>query len=336
LAPDAGRAAEVAFADVRDAAARLKGVALRTPVLTSRTFDERVGASVRFKCENFQRAGAFKFRGAYNTVSRLDGEQRRRGVASFSSGNHAQGLALAARLVGAPAVIVMPSDAPPVKLEATRGYGAEIILYRREEEDREAIARRLAGERGLAVVPPFDHPHIIAGQGTAALELLEEVPDLDILVAPVGGGGLIAGSCLAAHGLRPGIRVVGVEPEAANDAFLSLQRGERVRTPQARSVADGLLPTCPGVLTFAVMREHVEAIALVSDAEILAAMRFLLERMKILVEPSGAAPAAALLEGRVPGIAGRRVGVILSGGNVEPAALGAPQSRQGAPGDATA
>ena len=311
----------ITFADVQAAAGRLAGVANRTPIVTSRTFDERIGAKVFFKCENFQRGGAFKFRGAYNTISQLSDEQRRRGVASFSSGNHAQGLALAARLLDAPAVIVMPHDAPEVKRAATRGYGAEVVLYDRVEQKREEVARRLGEERGLTLVPPFDHPHIIAGQGTAALELLTDVPDLDVLLVPIGGGGLISGCSIAAHALRPGVRVIGVEPETANDSYLSLQKGERVSTPQSRSIADGLLPTAPGEITFPIMQQHLESIALVSDDEMAEAVRFLLMRMKILVEPSGAAPVAALMSGKVPNVNGKRIGVILSGGNVDPQKL---------------
>lgn len=304
--------------DIQAAAQRLSGIANHTPVVTSRTFDERVGASVFFKCENFQRGGAFKFRGAYNMISQLSDDQRRRGVVSFSSGNHAQGVALAAKLLAVPAVIVMPRDAPEVKLAATRGYGAEVVLYNRVEQKRDAIAHRLAEERGLALVPPFDHPHIIAGQGTAALELLADVPDLDVLIVPIGGGGLISGCSIAAHALRPGMRVIGVEPETANDSYLSLQKGERVSTPQSHSIADGLLPTAPGEITFPIMLQHLESIALVSDGEIAEAVRFLALRMKLVVEPSGAAPAAALISGRVANVSGKRIGVIVSGGNVDP------------------
>ncbi|HLF26500.1 MAG TPA: pyridoxal-phosphate dependent enzyme [Anaerolineae bacterium] len=311
-------AMSITFADVQSAAAVLAGVAHRTPVVTSRTLAARLGAPVFLKCENFQRGGAFKFRGAYNTLNRLSAEQRRRGVVSFSSGNHAQGLALAAQLLAVPAVIVMPDDAPEVKLTATRGYGAEVVLYDRVEQQREEIARELSEARGLALAPPFDHPHIIAGQGTAALELLTDVPDLDVLLAPIGGGGLIAGCSIAAHTLRPDMRVIGVEPETANDSYLSLQRGERVSTPQSHSIADGLLPTAPGALTFPIMRQHLESIALVSDGELAEAVRFLLLRLKILVEPSGAAPVAALLNGRVSNASGKRIGVILSGGNIDP------------------
>jgi threonine dehydratase len=312
---------EITFADVRSAAQRLSGVAHRTPIVASRTLDERVGARVFLKGECFQRGGAFKFRGAYNAISRLGDEQRKRGVVSFSSGNHAQGVALAAKVLETPAVIVMPRDAPEVKLDATRGYGAEVVLYDRAEQKREEIARRLGEERGLALVPPFDHPHIIAGQGTTALELLADAPDLDLLLAPIGGGGLIAGCSIAAHALKPALRVIGVEPDTANDSFLSLQKRERVSTPQSHSIADGLLPTAPGEITFPIMQRHLESIALVSDDEIAEAVRFLALRMKIVVEPSGAAPVAALLSGRLPNASGKRIGVILSGGNVDPARL---------------
>lgn len=311
----------VRFADVEEAARRLAGVAARTPVFASRTLDERAGARVLLKCESFQRSGSFKFRGAYNAISRLDPPARRRGVAAFSSGNHAQGVALAAKLLGAPAVIVMPRDAPAVKLEATRGYGAEIVLYERAEQSREAIARRLCEERGMTLVPPFDHPMIVAGQGTAGLELVDEAPDLDALVAPVGGGGLLAGCALAARARRPAIRLWGVEPQAANDTWLSLRRGERVATAQADSIADGLLPTSPGEITFPILRDHLEDVVLVSEEEIVEAVRFLFLRMKIVVEPSGAAPVAALLAGKIEAARGKRVGVIVSGGNIDPAVL---------------
>ncbi|MEU1520403.1 threo-3-hydroxy-L-aspartate ammonia-lyase [Streptomyces sp. NPDC005811] len=302
--------------DVRDAAVRLRGVALRTPVLRSRTLDAAVGAEVFLKCENFQRVGAFKFRGAYNAVSRLPPGQLARGVAAYSSGNHAQAVALAARELGTTAVIVMPEDAPRSKRAATEGYGAEIVTYDRYTGDREAVARALAAERGLALIPPYDHPHVMAGQGTAALELLDEVDDLDALLVPVGGGGLIAGSATAAKGLRPGIRIVGVEPEAGDDTRRSLEAGRRIEIPVPHTIADGQALSTPGELTFRVNRRLVDGIALVSDDEIRAAMRFAFERLKIVVEPSGATPLAALLAGRA-GAPGRRVGVIVSGGNVD-------------------
>ena len=306
---------------IRDAAWRLQGQAHRTPLAMSRTLNGLVGAEVYCKCENLQRAGAFKFRGAYNAVSQLGADQKQRGVVSFSSGNHAQALALVGQLLHTPTVIVMPDDAPAVKLAATRGYGAEVVLYDRVEQKREVIARQLGEERGLALIPPFEHPHIIAGQGTAALELLTDVPDLDVLIAPIGGGGLISGCSLAAHALKPELRVFGVEPDTANDTFLSLQQGEIVATPQSHSIMDGLLPTAPGELTFSIMRQHLEGVALVTDEEAREAVRFLLMRMKLLVEPSGAAPIAALMAGKIPNVGGKKIGVVLSGGNIDAAKL---------------
>ncbi|MFD9429476.1 pyridoxal-phosphate dependent enzyme [Streptomyces sp. NPDC060002] len=302
--------------DVRDAAARLKGVAHRTPVLRSRTLDALVGAEVLLKCENFQRVGAFKFRGAYNAASRLAPEQLARGIAAYSSGNHAQAVALAARELGTTAVIVMPEDAPRSKRAATEGYGAEIVTYDRYTGDRVAIAEALAADRGLALIPPYEHPHVMAGQGTAALELLEEAGELDALLVPVGGGGLIAGSATAVKGLRPGTRIVGVEPEAGDDTKRSLEAGRRVEIPVPRTIADGQALNTPGELTFSVNRRLVDDIALVGDDEIRAAMRFAFERLKIVVEPSGATPLAALLAGRA-GTLPRRVGVIVSGGNID-------------------
>jgi threo-3-hydroxy-L-aspartate ammonia-lyase len=307
----------VNFSDIQSAAERLYRIAHRTPIATSRTLNDLAGAEVYCKCENLQRAGAFKFRGAYNAVSQLSAEQQKRGVVSFSSGNHAQALALVGKLLHTPTVIVMPDDAPAVKLAATRGYGAEVVLYDRVEQKREVIARQLGEERGLALIPPFEHPHIIAGQGTAALELLTDVPDLDVLIVPIGGGGLISGCSLAAHALKPELRIFGVEPDTANDTFLSLHRGEVVATPQSHSIMDGLLPTAPGELTFSIMRQHLEDVVLVSDAEAAEAMRWLLLRMKLLVEPSGAAPIAALLAGKIPDAQGKQIGVVLSGGNID-------------------
>ncbi|TDD42604.1 threo-3-hydroxy-L-aspartate ammonia-lyase [Nonomuraea terrae] len=306
----------VTLDDVHDAAARLKGVAHRTPVLRSRTLDALVGAEVFVKCENFQRVGAFKFRGAYNAVSRLTPAQLARGIAAYSSGNHAQAVALAARELGSSAVIVMPEDAPRLKREATAGYGAEIVTYDRYTGDRVAIGQALAAERGLALIPPYEHPHVIAGQGTAALELIEEVDELDALVVPVGGGGLIAGSATAAKGLLPGITVVGVEPEAGDDTKRSLEAGERVAVPVTRTIADGLAAEIPGELTFSINRRLVDDVVLVSDDEILAAMRLAFERMKIVIEPSGAVSLAALLAGRLPEVP-RRIGVVISGGNID-------------------
>jgi threonine dehydratase len=301
--------------DVRSAADRLRGVAARTPILRSSTLDDRSGAQVHLKAEIFQRAGAFKFRGAYNRISRLSSQELRRGVAAYSSGNHAQAVALAARECGTTAVIVMPEDAPPEKADATRGYGAEVVTYDRYRESREEIGRALADDRGLVLVPPYDDPLVMAGQGTAALELLEDVPELDALVVPISGGGLIAGSATAAKALRPGIRVIGVEPDAGDDTRRSLRAGRRVEIEVPRTIADGLQAPTPGELTFEVNRRLVDDVATVTDEQIVAAMRFLFERLKVVVEPSGAVGVAALLAGTS---AGPRVGVVLSGGNIGP------------------
>ncbi|QDQ09981.1 threo-3-hydroxy-L-aspartate ammonia-lyase [Streptomyces spectabilis] len=305
----------VTLDDVRAAADRIKGVAHRTPVLRSRTLDARVGAETFLKCENFQRIGAFKFRGAYHAVSRLTPEQLAKGIASFSSGNHAQAIALAARERGSRAVILMPEDTPPSKREAAEGYGAEIVTYDRYSGDRTAIGRQLAAERDLTLIPPYDHPDVIAGQGTAALELIEEVGTLDALVSPVGGGGLIAGSATAAKGLDARIRVIGVEPEAGDDTKRSLEAGHRVSVPVPRTIADGQASETPGELTFPINQRLVDEIVLVSDDEIRDAMRFAFERLKIVIEPSGATGLAALLAGRLPQVP-PRVGVIVSGGNI--------------------
>jgi len=310
-----GREAVIGPRDVEAAARRLAGVAHRTPVVSSRTLDELTGARARLKAENLQRAGAFKFRGAYNRVSTLSPEERRAGVVSFSSGNHAQALALAARLHGIRATIVMPSDAPRSKLAATRGYGAEVVLYDRYSEDREAIGRSLAEERGSAVVPPYEDPDVMAGQGTAALELLEDTGPLDLLLVCVGGGGLIAGCATAAKGWDAGVRVVGVEPAAGDDTKRSLEAGRRVRIPVPRTIADGQQAEIPGELTFSVNSRLVDEVVLVSDEQILDAMAFAFERLKLVLEPSGACALAALLAGIVE-VAGARVGVTLSGGNV--------------------
>jgi threonine dehydratase len=310
----------IALDDVRAAAERLRGVAHRTPVHTSRSLNELAGRELFLKCENFQRTGSFKFRGAYNAISRLDDEQRRRGVVAFSSGNHAQGVALAAKLLGAPAIICMPDDAPPVKLAATRGYGAEVRIFERATVDRDTFARAIADERGMTVIPPYDHPHIIAGQGTAALELLEQVPDLDALVVPIGGGGLIGGCAVAARGLRPAIRVFGVETEGADDVRQSVERGERVTIPPPSTVADGIRTTSPGALTFPIIRRHVERVLVVSDEQALDALRFLLLRLKLVAEPTGAVGPAAVIAGLLPPEC-RRVGVILCGGNIDPGVL---------------
>ena len=306
----------VTLDDVRDAADRLAGVAHRTPVLRSRTLDRLVGAEVFLKCENFQRMGAFKFRGAYNAVSRLSPEQLAKGVVAYSSGNHAQAVALAARELGTTAVILMPEDAPRSKREATAGYGAEILTYDRYKEDRAALGEALAAERGLTLIPPYDHPHVIAGQGTAALELFQDSGRLDLLVVPVGGGGLIAGSAVAAKGLHPDVRVVGVEPEAGDDTRRSLAEGRRVTIEVPRTIADGQAISSPGELTFAINRRLVDDIVLVADDEIRDAMRFAFERLRIVVEPSGATGLAALLAGRFEEPPGR-VGVVISGGNID-------------------
>jgi len=298
------------------AAARLRGVAHRTPIVTSRTLDARVGARVFLKCENLQRMGAFKFRGAYNRIAQLDAAERARGVVAFSSGNHAQGVALAAQLLGVPATIVMPEDAPASKLAATREYGAEVILYDRNTMNRWAIAERLAAERGAVLVPPYDDTAIVAGQGTVALELLEDVPDLDVLLVCTGGGGLLAGSALAATALRPGIAVFGVEPAAGDDFAQSFARGERVEIPVPDTIADGQRTTSPGELTFPIVKRLCAGIVTAREEDLCEAMRFAFERLKLVVEPSGACALAALLAGTV-GVAGSRVGVILSGGNVD-------------------
>ncbi|WP_410598525.1 pyridoxal-phosphate dependent enzyme [Amycolatopsis sp. lyj-90] len=308
--------APVTIDDIRDAAARLAGVAHRTPVVRSRTLDDLVGAEVFIKCENLQRVGAFKFRGAYNAASRLSPEQLAKGIAAYSSGNHAQAVALAARELGSSAVILIPEDTPQSKKDATAGYGAEIVTYDRYTGDRVAIGEALAAERGLALIPPYEHPHVIAGQGTATLELLEETGSLDTLVVPIGGGGLIAGSSTAAKAVQPGIRVVGVEPEAGDDTKRSLDAGERVSIPVPRTIADGQAAEIPGELTFSINRKLVDDIALVSDDQVRDAMRFAFERLKLVMEPSGATGLAALLSGQVP-VSGR-VGVIISGGNVSP------------------
>jgi threonine dehydratase len=302
----------LSFDDVLAAAGRLAGVAHRTPVLTSDTLDRLTGGRVHLKSENLQRAGAFKFRGAFNRISSLPSGT---GVATYSSGNHAQAVALAASLVGSPAVVVMPSDAPPEKADATRGYGAEVVFYDRYREDREALGKKIAMERGLVLVPPYDDPMVMAGQGTATLELLEDTGPLDLLVVPVSGGGLIAGSATAAKSLHPDMRVIGVEPEAGDDTKRSLEAGRRIQIPVPRTIADGLQVSMPGELTFEVNRRMVDRVVTVSDEEIVRAMVFLFERVKVVVEPSGAVGVAALLCGAVDA-KGLRAGVILSGGNV--------------------
>jgi threo-3-hydroxy-L-aspartate ammonia-lyase len=302
-------------ADVERAAARLAGVAHRTPVLTSTTLDERVGGQVFLKAETFQRMGAFKFRGAYNAVSSLGAGELARGVCAVSSGNHAQAVALAARLCGTRAVILMPSDAPALKRAATEGYGAEVVEYERYGEDREELVHQLAAERDMVLVHPFDDARVMAGQGTVALELLDEFAGLDVLLVPVGGGGLIAGCATVCAARSAGTRVIGVEPEAGDDVARSLAAGERVRIHVGRTIADGQQAAAPGELTWPIIAKLVAEVVTVSDQEIVAAMRLLFERMKLVVEPSGACAFAALLAGRVPA-EGRRVGVVLSGGNV--------------------
>jgi threo-3-hydroxy-L-aspartate ammonia-lyase len=301
--------------DVERAARRLAGIAHRTPVLTSRTLDERTGARVHVKAECFQRGGAFKFRGAYNKISCLDEAALQRGVLAYSSGNHAQAVAIAASLLGTRATIVMPEDAPAAKLDATRGYGADVVAYDRWTESREEIGAELASARGLELVKPYDDPLVMAGQGTVALELLEQAPELDLLLVPVSGGGLIAGCATAAKALGSGIRVVGVEPGAGDDTRRSLASGERVRIDVPRTIADGLQATEPGELTFEVNSRRVDEVVTVTDEEIVAAMVFLFDRLKLVTEPSGAVGIAALLSGKLdPG--GASAGVVVSGGNV--------------------
>jgi threo-3-hydroxy-L-aspartate ammonia-lyase len=306
----------VSWDDVVAAGERLHGVARRTPVMSSRNLDERLGATMFFKCENFQRMGAFKFRGAYNAISRIPIADRARGVLAYSSGNHAQAVALACRLLGIAATIVMPKDAPRVKRAATEGYGATVVEYDPATEKREDIARALQHAGAPTLIPPFDHPHIVAGQGTAAMEFLEEAGPLDVLLVPCGGGGLLSGSSIAARRLSPGCRVIGVEPEGADDAARSFRSGTLQRIDHPKTIADGARTPCLGTLTFEIISANVDDIVTVPDDEIVAAMRFLWERMKLVVEPTGALGLAAALAGRVP-LSGRRVGVIVSGGNVD-------------------
>ncbi len=302
--------------DVQQAAKRIEGVAHRTPVITGRSLDEATGAArVLLKAENLQRVGAFKFRGAYNAVASLAPSERQRGVATVSSGNHAQALSLAARLHECPAVILMPDDAPPGKLAATRGYGAEVILFDRYGGDREALLAELVEQRGLVPVHPYDDPRVMAGQGTVALELIEDAGPLDILLVCLGGGGLLSGCATATAALSPDTRIIGVEPEAGDDFVKSLQAGERVRIEVPRTIADGQQLPIPGELTFPVIKDLVHEVVTVSDAEIVDAMRLLFERAKTVTEPSGACAFAALLAGRVQA-QGLRVGVTISGGNV--------------------
>jgi threonine dehydratase len=304
--------------DIRAAAARLGDRVHRTPILSSPAFDDASGYRVWFKCENLQRAGSFKIRGALNKLLTLSAAERARGVVAFSSGNHAQGVALAAQIVGTTAIVCMPGDAPALKVSATRGLGADVVFYDRLKDDREAVARRLADETGRVLIPPFDDHAIMAGQGTAAVELLEDVPSLDVLVTPVGGGGLMSGCSTAAKALVPGITVIGVEPESGNDVYLSMARGEIVTIAPPPTMADGVRTTSPGKLTFPVLQQNVDRIALVSESEIAAAVRSIVLNVRVVAEPTGAVGAAAVLAGKLGIPPGARVGVVLSGGNVDP------------------
>jgi threonine dehydratase len=308
------------YDDVITASWRIADVAHRTPVLTSRTADARTGGRLFFKAENLQRAGAFKFRGAYNAIARLPEDAKKRGVVAFSSGNHAQAIAYAGQLQNVPTVIIMPKDAPAMKVAATKGYGGEVVLYDRYTEDREEIGRRLSAERGLTLIPPYDHEDVIAGQGTATKELIEEVGPLDMLLVCVGGGGLLAGSALAAQALSPGCRIYGVEPEAGNDAQQSFRSGTIVRIPVPVTIADGAQTTYIGQKTFPIIRALVSDIVTVTDEMLVDTMRFFAERMKIVVEPTGCLAAAAALHGILP-CKDKRVGIIISGGNVDPRAF---------------
>lgn len=311
---------EVTLSDIKAAAERIRGIARRTPVVESGSVNRRVGKRVFFKCENMQRGGAFKIRGAANFVYSMTEEERARGVVAFSSGNHAQAVAIAAKSMGVKATLVMPDDAPKSKLEATRSHGATIVQYDRMKEDREAIGRRISDETGAVLAPPFDHPRIIAGQGTAALELLEEAPDLDVLMTPLGGGGLLAGCAVAAKALRPQIRVFGVEPALGNDWWLSLKAGERIGIAPPETIADGLRTTKPGAHNFPIIQRLVDEVLLVDEEEIKEAVWYLMSRTKMVVEPSGAVAAAAAFGGKLKWPA-ERVGVVLSGGNVDAEAL---------------
>lgn len=305
------------YEDVTKASATLKGVAHRTPVMTSATADRMTGARVFFKCDNLQRMGAFKFRGAYNAIANLTPEQRKAGVLTFSSGNHAQAIALAGKLLGVATTIIMPEDAPAAKKAATQEYGATVVSYDRYKENRDDIARDMQKKTGMSLIPPYDHLHVIAGQGTAAKELFEDVGELDYLLVCLGGGGLLAGSALSAHALSPACKVYGVEPEAGNDGQQSLRKGEVVHIDPPRSIADGALTLYLGQLTFGVIKQRVTDILTVTDPQLLSTMRFFAERMKLVVEPTGCLGAAALLQGVLPVEKGARVGVIISGGNVD-------------------
>lgn len=304
------------YADVEAAAARIEGFAHRTPVHTSRTLNELVGAEVFVKCENFQRMGAFKFRGAFNALSKFSPEQRKAGVVAFSSGNHAQGIALSAKILGMPATIVMPHDAPEAKVAATKGYGANVVVYDRYSEDREAIGKRLADEQGLTLIPPYDHPDVLAGQGTAAKELFEEVGALDTLFVPLGGGGLLSGTALSTRALAPHCVLYGVEPEAGNDGQQSLRSGAIVHIDTPKTIADGAQTQHLGHYTFGIIKRDVDDILTASDAQLVNAMKFFAARMKMIVEPTGCLGLAAVL-GTKGSLQGKRVGVIVSGGNID-------------------
>ena len=318
----------ISFDDILSAQKRIGGVAHRTPILTSTTADAMIGAQLFFKAENFQRMGAFKFRGGFNAVSQLTPEQRVKGVVAFSSGNHAQAIALSARLLDVKAVIIMPTDVPTAKLAATRGYGGEVVLYDRYREDREAIGRRLSEERGLTLIPPYDHPHVMAGQGTAAAELIEDAGPLDLIIAPLGGGGLLSGCATAAKAMLPACSVIGVEPAAGNDGQRSLRSGEIVHIDTPETIADGAQTQHLGRFTFPVLQRYVEDILTVSDTELVEAMRFFASRMKMIVEPTGCLAAAAVFSGQLD-LRGKRVGIILSGGNVDLARFAALVQAQG-------
>lgn len=304
------------YADVEAAAARIDGIAHRTPVQTSRTLNELVGGEVFVKCENFQRMGAFKFRGAFNALSKFSAEQRKAGVVAFSSGNHAQGIALSAKILGMPATIVMPHDAPAAKVAATKGYGANVVVYDRYSEDREAIGKRLADEQGLTLIPPYDHPDVLAGQGTAAKELFEEVGALDALFVPLGGGGLLSGTALSTRALAPKCVLYGVEPEAGNDGQQSLRSGAIVHIDTPATIADGAQTQHLGNYTFGIIKRDVDDILTASDAELVNAMKFFAARMKMIVEPTGCLGLAAAL-GAKDSLKGKRIGIILSGGNID-------------------
>lgn len=317
----AGESLAIGLDDVLAAEQRLAGVVNLTPVFSSRTLNDIAGCEVFLKCESFQRTGSFKFRGAYNAISTLPPEQRAAGVVAYSSGNHAQGVALSAKLLGIPAVICMPADAPDVKRDATLGYGAEVISFDRQTVDTDELQAQVARERGMTVIHPYDLPQIMAGQGTVALELLQQVTGVDTLIAPVGGGGLMSGCAVAARGIDPHIRVFGVETADADDTKRSLDAGERVVIPPPATIADGIRLTTPGEQTFPILRTHLEDVLVVSDDAVLDALRFVLLRMKLVIEPSGAVPVAAALKRLIPETS-RRVGIVISGGNIDPALLG--------------